>query len=66
VSLGEIGMEAARISHPYNAHLPGHILGATRNSGVKPSLVIRPRLMDGITTVDYDFGLADEQESTQA
>jgi hypothetical protein len=34
--------------------------------GVKPSLIIRPRPMDDINTVDYDFGLADDRESTQA
>jgi protocatechuate 3,4-dioxygenase beta subunit len=33
--------------------------------GVKPSLIIRPRLRDGINTVDYDFGLADERVSTR-
>src|SRR5713226_2860059 len=34
--------------------------------GVKPSLVVRPRLIKGINTVEYDFGLADERESTRA
>ena len=33
--------------------------------GVKPSLIIRPRLIDGINAVEYDFGLADERESTR-
>jgi protocatechuate 3,4-dioxygenase beta subunit len=33
--------------------------------GVKPSLIIRPRLIAGINTVQYDFGLAAEWESTQ-
>jgi protocatechuate 3,4-dioxygenase beta subunit len=41
-------------------------LGSDAVFGVKPSLVIRPRLMDGINTVEYDFGLADERESTRA
>ena len=34
--------------------------------GVKRSLIIRPRLVGGINTVEYDFGLADERESTRA
>jgi catechol 1,2-dioxygenase len=34
--------------------------------GVKPSLIIRPRLIDGVNTVEYDFGLADERQSTRA
>ena len=33
--------------------------------GVKPSLIIRPRLIAGINTVEYDFGLADQRESTR-
>lgn len=33
--------------------------------GVKPSLIIRPRLIEGINAVEYDFGLADERESTR-
>src|SRR6202047_15924 len=41
-------------------------LGSGAVFGVKPSLIIRPRLMDGINTVEYDFGLADERESTRA
>jgi protocatechuate 3,4-dioxygenase beta subunit len=41
-------------------------LGSDAVFGVKPSLIIRPRLMDGINTVEYDFGLADEQETTRA
>jgi catechol 1,2-dioxygenase len=41
-------------------------LGSDAVFGVKPSLIIRPRLMDGINTVEYDFGLADERESTRA
>ena len=28
--------------------------------GVKPSLIIRPRVVDGISTVEYNFGLAAE------
>ena len=32
--------------------------------GVKPSLIIRPRRIEGINTVEYDFGLADERGST--
>jgi catechol 1,2-dioxygenase len=28
--------------------------------GVKPSLVVRPELKEGINTVEYDFGLANE------
>jgi protocatechuate 3,4-dioxygenase beta subunit len=35
-------------------------LGSDTVFGVKPSLIIRPRLTDGISTVDNDFGLADE------
>jgi catechol 1,2-dioxygenase len=31
--------------------------------GVKPSLIIRPRSIEGVNTVEYDFGLADELES---
>jgi len=34
--------------------------------GVKPSLIIRPRLIEGINTVEYDFGLADERGSTRS
>ena len=34
--------------------------------GVKPSLIIRPSLIDGINTVEYGFGLADERVSTRA
>ncbi|WP_426440413.1 dioxygenase [Bradyrhizobium genosp. P] len=34
--------------------------------GVKPSLVIRPRPIDGMNTVEYDFGLADQRESPRA
>jgi protocatechuate 3,4-dioxygenase beta subunit len=34
--------------------------------GVKPSLIIRPRRIEGANTVEYDFGLADERESTRA
>jgi protocatechuate 3,4-dioxygenase beta subunit len=41
-------------------------LGSDAVFGVKPSLIIRPRLMDGINTVEYGFGLADERESTRA
>jgi protocatechuate 3,4-dioxygenase beta subunit len=41
-------------------------LGSDAVFGVKPSLIIRPRPMDGINTVDYDFGLADERESTRS
>jgi protocatechuate 3,4-dioxygenase beta subunit len=33
--------------------------------GVKPSLIIRPRRVEGVDTVEYDFGLADERESTR-
>jgi catechol 1,2-dioxygenase len=33
--------------------------------GVKPSLIIRPSLIDGINTVEYDFGLAPEWDPTQ-
>jgi protocatechuate 3,4-dioxygenase beta subunit len=33
--------------------------------GVKPSLIIRPRLIEGINTVEYGFGLADERRSTR-
>jgi hydroxyquinol 1,2-dioxygenase len=29
--------------------------------GVKPSLIIRPKEIDGLSTVEYDFGLAEEQ-----
>jgi len=32
----------------------------------KPSLIIRPSLIDGINAVEYDFGLADERVSTRA
>src|SRR6478735_6601502 len=41
-------------------------LGSDAVFGVKPSLIIRPKLIDGINTVEYDFGLADERESTRA
>jgi hypothetical protein len=41
-------------------------LGSDAVFGVKPSLIIRPRLIKGINTVNYDFGLADERESMQA
>ena len=41
-------------------------LGSDAVFGVKPSLVIRPRLIEGINTVEYEFGLADERESTRA
>jgi protocatechuate 3,4-dioxygenase beta subunit len=41
-------------------------LGSDAVFGVKPSLIIRPRLMDGTNTVEYDFGLADERESSRA
>ena len=41
-------------------------LGSDAVFGVKPSLIIRPRLIKGINTVEYDFGLADERESTRA
>jgi protocatechuate 3,4-dioxygenase beta subunit len=41
-------------------------LGTDAVFGVKPSLVIRPRLLDGINTVEYDFGLADERRVTRA
>jgi hydroxyquinol 1,2-dioxygenase len=42
-------------------------LGSDAVFGVKPSLIIRPKLIDGINTVEYDFGLAtDEQHSTRA
>jgi protocatechuate 3,4-dioxygenase beta subunit len=34
--------------------------------GVKPSLVIRPGLVGGVNTVEYHFGLAEEQGSTRA
>ncbi len=33
--------------------------------GVKPSLIIRPKLIDGLNTVDYTFGLADEREHSR-
>ena len=33
--------------------------------GGKPSLIIRPRLIEGINTVEYGFGLADERGSTR-
>jgi protocatechuate 3,4-dioxygenase beta subunit len=36
-------------------------LGSDAVFGVKRSLIIRPRLVDGINTVEYDFGLADER-----
>jgi catechol 1,2-dioxygenase len=29
--------------------------------GVKPSLIIRPREIDGLSTVEYDIGLAEQQ-----
>jgi hydroxyquinol 1,2-dioxygenase len=35
-------------------------LGSDAVFGVKPSLIIRPRPIEGINTVDYDFGLADQ------
>lgn len=41
-------------------------LGSDAVFGVKPSLIIRPSLIDGINTVEYDFGLADEPVSTRA
>jgi catechol 1,2-dioxygenase len=41
-------------------------LGSDAVFGVKPSLIIRPSLMGGINTVEYDFGLADERESARA
>jgi protocatechuate 3,4-dioxygenase beta subunit len=41
-------------------------LGNDAVFGVKPSLIIRPRLTKGIKTVEYDFGLADERESMRA
>jgi protocatechuate 3,4-dioxygenase beta subunit len=41
-------------------------LGSDAVFGVKPPLVIRPGLIEGINTVEYDFGLADERESTRA
>ena len=41
-------------------------LGSDAVFGVKASLIIRPRLIEGINTVEYDFGLADERESTRA
>jgi protocatechuate 3,4-dioxygenase beta subunit len=34
-------------------------LGSDAVFGVKPSLIIHPRLIGGINTVDYDFALAD-------
>lgn len=34
--------------------------------GVKSSLIIRPRLVEGVNTVEYDFGLAAEPGSTRA
>jgi protocatechuate 3,4-dioxygenase beta subunit len=40
-------------------------LGSDAVFGVKPSLVIRPSLHDGVNTVEYDFGLADERLSTR-
>jgi len=40
-------------------------LGIDAVFGVKPSLIIRPSLIDGINTVEYDFGLADERVSTR-
>jgi len=40
-------------------------LGSDAVFGVKPSLIIRPRLMDGTDTVEYDFGLADERETSR-
>src|SRR6476619_3286760 len=41
-------------------------LGSDAVFGIKPSLIIRPRLIKGINTFEYDFGLADERESTRA
>lgn len=35
-------------------------LGSDAVFGVKPSLIVRPRLKGGINTVEYDFGLARE------
>jgi len=40
-------------------------LGSDAVFGVKPSLIVRPRTIEGINTVEYDFGLADERESTR-
>ena len=34
--------------------------------GVKPSLILRPRRKEGVNTVEYGFGLADERESTRS
>jgi hydroxyquinol 1,2-dioxygenase len=33
--------------------------------GVKPSLIVRPRLIGGLNTVEYNFRLADEREVAQ-
>lgn len=33
--------------------------------GVKPSLIIRPKEIDGLGTVEYDFGLAEEQDAVR-
>ena len=41
-------------------------LGSDAVFGVKPSLIIRPRLIEGVNTVEYDFGLADERASKRA
>jgi hydroxyquinol 1,2-dioxygenase len=37
-------------------------LGSDVVFGVKPCLIIRPKLIDGVNTVAYTFGLADERE----
>jgi hydroxyquinol 1,2-dioxygenase len=34
--------------------------------GVKPSLIIRPKQNEGLSTVEYDFGLAEEHSSARA
>jgi protocatechuate 3,4-dioxygenase beta subunit len=41
-------------------------LGSDAVFGVKPSLIIRPRRIEGSNTVEYDFGLAEEPESARA
>jgi catechol 1,2-dioxygenase len=41
-------------------------LGSDAVFGVKPSLIIRPRRIEGVNAVEYDFGLAAERESTRA
>src|SRR6476469_5653860 len=41
-------------------------LGSDAVFGVKPSLIIRPRLINGINTVEYTFGLARELDAGSA